>query len=31
VEHIQPTRERADLVLAKGPDHRVATVRLRRS
>jgi type I pantothenate kinase len=29
-ENILPTRERADLVLRKGPDHRVAEVRLRR-
>jgi type I pantothenate kinase len=31
VDHIQPTRARAALVLTKGPDHRVTTVRLRRS
>jgi type I pantothenate kinase len=31
VEHIRPTRDRAALVLTKGPDHRVITVRLRRS
>jgi type I pantothenate kinase len=31
VDHIQPTRERATLVLTKGPDHRVTNVRLRRS
>jgi type I pantothenate kinase len=30
VENILPTRERASLVLAKGPDHRVREVRLRR-
>jgi type I pantothenate kinase len=30
VENILPTRERADLILRKGPDHRVAEVRLRR-
>lgn len=30
VENIQPTRERATLVLTKGPDHRVSQVRLRR-
>jgi len=29
--HIRPTRERATLVLTKGADHRVSTVRLRRS
>jgi type I pantothenate kinase len=29
-ENILPTRERADLVLRKGPDHRVAEVRLRK-
>ena len=30
VENILPTRERADLVLHKGPDHAVTEVRLRR-
>ena len=30
LENIQPTRERASLVLSKGPDHRVREVRLRR-
>lgn len=30
VENILPTRERASLVLCKGPDHRVQEVRLRR-
>ena len=30
VDNILPTRERADLVLRKGPDHRVAEVRLRK-
>ena len=29
-EHILPTRERADLILEKGPDHRVRRARLRR-
>jgi type I pantothenate kinase len=29
VEHILPTRERADVVLVKGPDHRVVEVHLR--
>jgi type I pantothenate kinase len=29
-ENILPTRERADLILEKGPDHRVRRVRLRR-
>jgi type I pantothenate kinase len=29
-EHILPTRERARLVLSKGPDHAVTRVRLRR-
>jgi type I pantothenate kinase len=29
-ENILPTRQRADLILRKGPDHRVAEVRLRR-
>jgi type I pantothenate kinase len=29
-ENILPTRERADLVLRKGPDHRVVDVRLRK-
>lgn len=29
-ENIAPTRERADLILAKGPDHRVDEIRLRR-
>ena len=29
-DNILPTRERADLVLHKGPDHRVSEVRLRR-
>jgi type I pantothenate kinase len=29
-ENILPTRERADLILGKGPDHRVSEVRLRR-
>jgi type I pantothenate kinase len=29
-ENILPTRERADLVLRKGPDHRVAEIRLRK-
>ena len=29
-ENIQPTRDRASLVLSKGPDHRVREVRLRR-
>ena len=28
-EHIRPTRERAHLILEKGPDHRVRRVRLR--
>ncbi len=28
-EHILPTRERADLILEKGPDHRVRRARLR--
>ena len=28
-ENIMPTRERARLVLGKGPDHRVEQVRLR--
>jgi type I pantothenate kinase len=31
VEHILPSRDRADLVLTKGADHRVASVRLRRA
>jgi type I pantothenate kinase len=30
VENIAPTRERADVVLRKGPDHRVESVHLRR-
>jgi type I pantothenate kinase len=30
VENILPTRERADLILHKGPDHSVESVRLRR-
>jgi type I pantothenate kinase len=30
VENILPTRERADLILRKGPDHSVESVRLRR-
>jgi type I pantothenate kinase len=30
VANIAPTRDRADVVLHKGPDHRVQTVRLRR-
>jgi type I pantothenate kinase len=30
-ENIKPTRERARLVLEKGPDHAVERVRLRRS
>lgn len=30
VANIAPTRDRADVVLYKGPDHRVETVRLRR-
>lgn len=30
VANIEPTRERADVVLRKGPDHRVTEVRLRR-
>lgn len=30
VENIEPTRSRADLVLRKGPDHRVEEVRLRK-
>ena len=30
VENIQPTRERADLILHKGPDHKVCRVDLRR-
>lgn len=30
LEHIPPTRERASLVLTKGPDHAVTQVRLRR-
>lgn len=30
VENILPTRSRADLILRKGPDHRVEDVRLRR-
>jgi len=29
-ENIQPTRERAHLILVKGPDHRVETIRLRK-
>lgn len=29
-ENIQPTRSRADLILRKGPDHRVDHIRLRR-
>lgn len=29
-ENVLPTRERADLILEKGPDHRVRRVRLRR-
>lgn len=29
-QHIQPTRERATLILRKGPDHAVTEVRLRR-
>ncbi len=29
-ENIEPTRERADLILQKGADHRVKTVKLRR-
>jgi type I pantothenate kinase len=28
-EHIEPTRTRADVVVVKGPDHRVAELRLR--
>jgi len=31
VENIEPTRERSDLVLEKGPDHRVDAVLLRRT
>lgn len=30
VENILPTKERATLVVTKGPDHRVSTVRMRR-
>jgi type I pantothenate kinase len=30
VDNIEPTRERADVILRKGPDHRVTEVRLRR-
>lgn len=30
VQNIEPTRERATLVLKKGPDHRVSEIRLRR-
>ncbi|MEZ4240398.1 MAG: type I pantothenate kinase, partial [Myxococcota bacterium] len=30
LQNIEPTRDRATLVLTKGGDHRVATVRLRR-
>jgi type I pantothenate kinase len=30
VENIQPTRERAHLILEKGPDHRVREIRLRK-
>ena len=30
-QNILPTRERADLILRKGPDHAVASVRLRRA
>ena len=30
VANIEPTRDRAGVVLQKGPDHRVTTVRLRR-
>ena len=30
VKNIEPTRDRADVVLRKGPDHRVTEVRLRR-
>lgn len=29
-DHILPTREQADLILEKGPDHRVSRVRMRR-
>jgi type I pantothenate kinase len=29
IDHIEPTRERADIVLVKGPDHRLAEVHLR--
>ena len=31
VENIQGTRERADLVLEKGPDHAIRRIRLRKS
>ena len=30
VENILPTRERADLILYKGPDHSVQSVKLRK-
>ena len=30
LENVLPTRSRADLVLRKGPDHRVEEVRLRK-
>ena len=30
VQNIEPTRDRATLVLRKGPDHRVSEIRLRR-
>ena len=30
VENIAPTRDRASVILRKGPDHRVTDVRLRR-
>ncbi|MNC96281.1 Pantothenate kinase [compost metagenome] len=29
-ENIEPTRERAQLILEKGPDHRVQGIRLRK-
>ena len=30
VQNIRPTRDRADLVLVKGPDHTTQSVRLRK-